>query len=82
MPENLQEHYCAHIRLKMTKLWRIWKYSLGSFSDEKTKQYDNHIVMVRTFILLTYFATNIVIVGGVIRHWNDNVPLPPINKEI
>jgi hypothetical protein len=66
----------------MTKLWRIWKYSLGSFSDEKTKQYDNHIVMVRTFILLTYFATNIVIVGGVIRHWNDNVPLPPINKEI
>ena len=58
--------------LAVNKIWRIWKYALGSFSDEKTKQYDNYIVLVRTIILLTYFTTNIFIVAGVVRHWNPN----------
>tara|TARA_B100000287_G_scaffold2092_1_gene2127 strand:+ start:204 stop:443 length:240 start_codon:yes stop_codon:yes gene_type:complete len=55
----------------MARLIKIWKYALGSFSDEKTEQYDNYIVLVRTIILLTYFTTNIFIVAGVIRHWDD-----------
>jgi len=54
----------------MKRLWRIWKYSLGSFADVKTKRYDNTIVLVRSFIFLTYLATNGFIVAGVIRHWN------------
>lgn len=56
----------------MKKLWRIWKYALGSFSDEKTKQYDNHIVLVRTSILFCYLITNGFIMAGVIRHWNKD----------
>jgi len=55
----------------MTRLWRIWKYALGSFSDEKTQRYDNLIVIVRSGIFLTYLVTNCFIVSGVIRHWND-----------
>jgi len=55
----------------MTRLWRIWKYALGSFSDEKTKRYDNQVVMVRTLIFLSYLITNCFIISGVIRHWND-----------
>ena len=55
----------------MTRVWRVWKYALGSFSDEKTKRYDNIIVFVRSFVFLTYLATNCFIVAGVIRHWND-----------
>ena len=55
----------------MRKLWRIWKYALGSFSDEKTKRYDNTIVLVRSFIFLTYLITNCFIISGVIRHWNN-----------
>tara|TARA_B100000287_G_scaffold103431_1_gene95644 strand:- start:12078 stop:12245 length:168 start_codon:yes stop_codon:yes gene_type:complete len=55
----------------MIKLWRIWKYALGSFADEKTKRYDNHIVLVRSIIFITYFTTNCFIVAGVLRHWND-----------
>ena len=57
----------------MDKLWRIWKYALGSFSDEETKQYDNIVLIVRSFIFLTYLTTNCFIISGVIRHWN-NVP--------
>ena len=55
----------------MSRFWRIWKYALGSFSDEKTKRYDNLIVLVRSFIFLTYLITNSFIVAGVIRHWNN-----------
>jgi len=54
----------------MQKLWRIWKYTLGSFSDDKTAPYDNYVASIRTFIFVSYMVTNAFIVSGVIRHWN------------
>ena len=57
----------------LSKLCNIWKYALGSFSDEKTKDYDNYVVVVRTIIFVSYMVTNCFIISGVIRHWN-NVP--------
>ena len=53
------------------KVWRVWKYALGSFADEKTKRYDNPVVIVRSFVFLTYLITNCFIISGVIRHWNS-----------
>ena len=52
------------------KIWTIWKYALGSFSDDKTKSYDNVIAITRTFIFISYLVTNCFIISGVIRHWN------------
>ena len=57
----------------LNKTWNIWKYALGSFSDEKTKEYDNYVVIVRSIIFVSYLVTNCFIISGVIRHWN-NVP--------
>ena len=57
----------------MKRVWIIWKYALGSFSDEKTKEYDNYVVIVRSIIFVSYLITNFFIISGVIRHWN-NVP--------
>ena len=57
----------------MIKIWRIWKYALGSFSDEKTEPYDGYVVLVRSIIFVSYLITNCFIISGVIRHWN-NVP--------
>ncbi len=57
----------------MRRIWTIWKYSLGSFSDDKTEPYDNYVVGIRTVIFISYLITNCFIIGGVIRHWN-NVP--------
>ena len=54
----------------MKKYARIWKYSLGSFSDDKTNRYDNYVAGVRTAIFLSYLITNCFIIAGVIRHWN------------
>ena len=55
----------------MVKVWQIWKYSLGSFSDDKTKPYDNYVAIIRSIIFVSLLTTNMVIVSGVIRHWND-----------
>jgi hypothetical protein len=59
--------------MQNSKLWEIWKYALGSFSDDRTKEYDNYVVVVRTVIFVSYLITNCFIISGVIRHWN-NVP--------
>ena len=57
----------------LNKTWNIWKYASGAFSDEKTKEYDNYVVIVRSIIFVSYLVTNCFIISGVIRHWN-NVP--------
>ena len=71
----------------MKKAFKIWKYALGSFSDDKTEKYDDYVVVVRTIIFISYLVTNCFIISGVIRHWN-NVPTErlsllnqPIQKE-
>ena len=67
----------------MNKIWRVWKYALGSFADDKTSEYDNVIAIVRTFIFITYLITNCFIISGVIRHWNygDNTKLAAPQQE-
>ena len=56
----------------MSRFWRVWKYALGSFEDNKTAKYDNAVCIIRSIILLTYLATNTFIVAGVIRHWDKD----------
>ena len=58
----------------MSEFWKIWKYALGSFNDRTTKQYDDVICVIRTFIFIQLVITNCFIIAGNIRHWNDNVP--------
>ena len=54
----------------MIHIIKVWKYALGSFSDEKTKEVDNQVIIVRSLIFLSYLITNCFIISGVIRHWN------------
>ena len=64
-------------------IWKIWKYALGSFADDKTRDYDNVVAIVRTIILLTYLITNVFIISGVIRNWNydNNTKLEETQQE-
>ena len=55
----------------MQRIWTIWKYSLGSFSDTKTETYDDWVAVIRTLIFVSYMVTNLFIVSGVLRHWNE-----------
>ena len=66
----------------MKQFWEIWKYSLGSFSDDKTAPYDNYVALIRTSIFVSYMVTNAFIVSGVIRHWNNrpsDLPKSPVS---
>ena len=58
------------------KIWKVWKYALGSFRDETTKKYDDIICIIRSFIFLQLVITNCFIVAGNIRHWNDHYTPP------
>ena len=54
----------------MNRLKRIWFKSLGNKASDCDKESDL-VGIVRTIIFVTYFVTNVFIVSGVIRHWND-----------
>lgn len=55
---------------KRKSLWRLWCKSLGEKSGKNDKESDN-IAYIRTIIFLTYLLTNLFIIAGVVRHWND-----------
>ena len=57
--------------MTVIKLWRVWKYALGSFNDRTTKKYDNWIAIIRSLVMFQLIVTNCFIIGGNIRHWND-----------
>lgn len=50
--------------------WNIWAKALGSKAHPEPHVAD-WVAIVRTAIALVYLVTNIVIVAGVWRHWND-----------
>ena len=68
------------MKVQMENVVRIWKYALGSFSDDRTKEYDNHVLVVRSVIFFTYLITNCFIISGVIRHWNANEKTTDCNR--
>jgi len=45
-------------------MWRIWKYALGSFSDDKTEPYDNTVALIRTFWVVVHLTTCLFIIMG------------------
>lgn len=51
-------------------MWRLWAKALGQKEGRNEREAD-YIAIIRTIILLTYFITNLFIISGVIRHWND-----------
>ena len=64
-------------------MWRIWAKALGEKYGRNDREADI-IAGIRTLIFISYPATNLFIISGVIRHWND-VPtkrLPVFDQSI
>ena len=57
------------IKIKMRKLWTIWKYTIGSFSDERTHDHDNQVAVIRTVIVGVNVLTCLIIVANIIHNW-------------
>jgi len=54
----------------MGVMCRLWAKALGEKAHKKDCVADK-VAIVRTIIFATYLITNMFIVAGVIRHWND-----------
>ena len=67
-------------------MWRIWAKALGQKDGRNDREADI-VAGIRTLIFVSYLVTNLFIISGVIRHWNDvptkRLPLQhqPIEKE-
>ena len=51
-------------------MWRLWCKALGEKATSCDKESDR-VAIIRTVIVAAYMITNIFIVAGVIKHWND-----------
>jgi len=56
---------------KKKSLWRLWAKAIGEKATKNDRESD-HIAGIRSVIFGTYLLTNLFIIAGVIRHWNDN----------
>ncbi len=53
----------------MKRLWTIWKFAIGSFSDEQTEEYDNAVAIARTFIVGINVACAFFIMANIMKNW-------------
>ncbi len=53
----------------MKRLWTIWKYAIGSFSDEQTAEYDDVVAIARTFIVGINVICAFFIIANIIIGW-------------
>ena len=56
--------------MRSSKLWRLWCKALGEKYGRNDREADT-IACIRTLIFISYLVTNLFIISGVIRHWND-----------
>ena len=43
---------------------KLWQYTLGSYSDDKTEPYDRHMLVIRTLWVLLHIVTCCMIIIG------------------
>jgi hypothetical protein len=55
---------------KRRRVWGIWAKALGEKASAHDSEADR-VAAIRTLIFVSYLVTNMFIVAGVIRHWND-----------
>jgi hypothetical protein len=60
--------------LNLEQMWKLWSLALGEKAHKRDHLADK-VAILRTVIFATYLITNLFIVAGVIRHWNDNTTI-------
>lgn len=61
-------------------MWRLWAKALGEKTGKNKKEADI-VALIRTAVLFLYMTTNIFIIAGVIRHWNDVECTLPVKEK-
>jgi hypothetical protein len=60
--------------LNLEQMWKLWSLALGEKAHKRDHLADK-VAILRTVIFLTYLATNLFIISGVVRHWNDETKI-------
>jgi len=55
--------------VKVKGFWKVWKYTIGSFSDDKTQEYDNIIASIRSVIVIINVVTCVFITLNIVHNW-------------
>lgn len=55
----------------MKRLWIIWKFAIGSFSDEQTAEYDTPVAIARTFIVGINVLCAFFIMANILIGWME-----------
>ena len=55
---------------KSRSTWKVWAKALGEKASKCDAESDR-VAVIRTVIFATYLTTNLFIVAGVVRHWDD-----------
>lgn len=61
-------------------MWRLWCKALGKKALDNDQEADK-VAIIRTLIFFTYFTTNLFIISGVVRHWNDGTERLPVQHQ-
>ena len=54
----------------MRYYWRLFALALGA-KAHSNNQIADQVALIRILIFLSYLMTNMFIIAGVMRHWND-----------
>ena len=61
-------------------MWHLWAKALGEKASKCSRECDR-VALIRSLIFMTYLTTNLFIVAGVIRYWNDSNRIEPTRCE-
>jgi hypothetical protein len=61
--------------MKKNKNLLYYIYCALGEKAHKRDQVADKVAVLRTVIFLTYLATNIFIIAGVVKHWNDETKI-------
>ena len=62
------------MKRNLEQMWKLWCLALGEKASKKNNEAD-YVAIVRSIIFLTYLVTNIFIIAGVAKHWNDETKI-------
>ena len=54
----------------MKQFWRLWAKALGEKASQDNNEADT-VALIRTLIISVYVITNIFIIAGIVKHWNN-----------
>jgi hypothetical protein len=71
---QISKKQITNYSLNLEQMWKLWSLALGEKAHKRDHLADK-VAILRTVIFATYLITNLFIISGVIKHWNDETKI-------